>query len=1498
MFLFGNAAFAPGKVGQALTFDGLFDYGIAVGSPALDVGTGPGMTIEVWIKPGDLSTLRPLVEWNSGGGSIGAHLWVSVNSPGSLYANLLDPSGTAHLIETSAGVLQTGVWQHVALTYEKASGMARLFVNGALAAQASLGAFTPQTSHPFYTGLRPSGAFSGIYFTGAMDELSLYQRALSSTEVADIHAAGAFGKCLSNPPPFIVTQPQSLTVTQGGTATFTVAATGNAPLIYHWRRNAATLSVNTNAALVLTGVTSSNAGTYSVVVSNAFGFAVSSNAVLTVVPPGNPPVITSIAPTNQTVPAGSNAAITVTATGTSPLAYRWFRNGQLVVGQTNVTAAFTPAQTNHTGSYFCIVSNAFGSATSVVAILTVTPPTGMPPVILSIAPTNQVIGVGSITFINVTVTGTGPLLYRWFQNGSLVVGQTNSSINFSPVEINHAGAYFCVVSNSFGVATSGVAVLTVILPGTAPVILSIVPTNQVVFVGSNALITLNATGTPPLFYRWSRDGTNLPGATNNIIAFAPAVTTDSGTYRCVVSNLLGSVLSTGAVLTVITGTNPPAVLSISPTNLTVPIGTNAMFTVTATGSAPLSYQWQFGGVSLPGRTNFVLAFPAQLTNSGIYRCVVSNPLGVAISPEAVLNVTLPTSGPPVITFPTTLSLVVAQPGSNAVLRVTATGEQPLGYHWFLNGPTQPLPGVTTATNNLINIQPAQAGAYTVVVSNRLGMATNLGWVVNVLGGGGGGTINLSMTPAMTNVLVFDAPGSTNRLPVGVQFLCQLYVATNTEPLWPLGGAGGFNGPGRTLGGAKRMTGIVTGQVVQAQIRAWDSLFGASYEQALENGGRIGSSIIVPVAPLFGSAAGAPLLGLQSFWLTPGLPPVITAQPQSLTVTQGMNAAFSVSAGGSGPRSFQWRVNSLDIPGANGPTLLLSQAQPNQSGAYAVLISNAVGTVTSDIATLTVLGTNRPPVAFGQGVTLAEDIPVAFTLTAFDPDGDALTFNIGTPAFGTLTGTPPNLVYRPNSNYYGMDGFSFTVSDGQFTSTEASVQLFVAGQDDFPIAFPASVTLDEDTSAPITLQAYDGDGDPLSYVATTPAHGTLAGTPPNLIYTPVQDYHGPDSFTFTVNDGISSVPISAPATISITVRPVNDWPVAASQSVTLDEDTTTAITLGASDVDGDGLTWNVTAPAHGTLAGTPPNLTYTPAANYHGPDSFTFRVNDGSVDSTEAAVSLTVRAVNDPPTANAQFVSVNEDSTVAIHLVASDLDGDALAYVVSAPAHGALSGTAPDLIYTPAPGYHGPDSFTFRVNDGTVNSPVAAVSITVVSVNDPPVPRATVSPLAILDPANTNRIVLSPNGSNAVVILDASGSTDPEGDAMEFFWLENSVVLGGGLRFTNVFTVGEHTVTLLADDGTDAATATVMFLVIAPGEAVEEILLMLNSSGLAENRLRPLRASLKAVSATLERGNLNTAANQLRAFLNKVRAQVAPGDPALAAELTAACEALLRVMEGR
>jgi len=186
--------------------------------------------------------------------------------------------------------------------------------------------------------------------------------------------------------------------------------------------------------------------------------------------------------------------------------------------------------------------------------------------------------------------------------------------------------------------------------------------------------------------------------------------------------------------------------------------------------------------------------------------------------------------------------------------------------------------------------------------------------------------------------------------------------------------------------------------------------------------------------------------------------------------------------------------------------------------------------------------------------------------------------------------------------------------------------------------------------------------------------------------------------------------------------LNNPPIADPQSVSLAEDTPLGITLTGSDPDGDPLTFNIVqGPEHGTLSGTVPSVVYQPEANFNGSDSFTFTVSDGQLTSNPATVSITVTPVNDAPQAQSQSLSMNEDDTLNITLVATDPDGDLLTYnLESNPGHGTLTGTLPELIYTPDANYFGSDSFSFTATDGTLTSEIGTINITINSVNDVPV----------------------------------------------------------------------------------------------------------------------------------------------------------------------------------
>ena len=186
---YSGIGFDVGKVGQAFQFNGQ-DALLSYASPSLNVGTGGGLTIELWIKPTTLQE-QPLVEWNNGT-NYGAHLWM-FGPPGRLYVNLVDTAGTWHNLVSANGLVIAGQWQHIALTYDKNSGTTNLYRNGVQVATQNLGSFTPQTSYNLWFGRRAS---ENLFYNGGLDEISLYNRALSATDVQAIYNAGAGGKCL------------------------------------------------------------------------------------------------------------------------------------------------------------------------------------------------------------------------------------------------------------------------------------------------------------------------------------------------------------------------------------------------------------------------------------------------------------------------------------------------------------------------------------------------------------------------------------------------------------------------------------------------------------------------------------------------------------------------------------------------------------------------------------------------------------------------------------------------------------------------------------------------------------------------------------------------------------------------------------------------------------------------------------------------------------------------------------------------------------------------------------------------------------------------------------------------------------------------------------------------------------------------------------------------------------------------------------------------------
>jgi len=268
-----------------------------------------------------------------------------------------------------------------------------------------------------------------------------------------------------------------------------------------------------------------------------------------------------------------------------------------------------------------------------------------------------------------------------------------------------------------------------------------------------------------------------------------------------------------------------------------------------------------------------------------------------------------------------------------------------------------------------------------------------------------------------------------------------------------------------------------------------------------------------------------------------------------------------------------------------------------------------------------------------------------------------------------------------------------------------------------VASTQSVSATEDTVKTITVAATDANNDELTFTASGATKGTVSGgANGQFTYTPNANANGTDSFTVTIADGKGG---TATQTVNIEIAAVNDAPVAAAIApVTTAEDTPATITVVASDVDGDALTYSATAQNGTVAAGANGVLTYTPNANFNGTDSVEITVADGKGGTTTQTVSVTVTAVNDAPVADTTApVATAEDTPATITVVASDVDGDALTFTAGSATNGVVSGggATGDFTYTPTADFNGADSFDVTVADGNGGTTTTTVNVNVSAV---------------------------------------------------------------------------------------------------------------------------------------------------------------------------------------
>jgi len=508
------------------------------------------------------------------------------------------------------------------------------------------------------------------------------------------------------------------------------------------------------------------------------------------------------------------------------------------------------------------------------------------PVVITDDPNSQTVCEATRVSFSVAADGTPPLAFQWTKDGGDIAGATAYSYTISAAAIDDAGSYTCRVSNACSQAESTAAVLTV--DAAAGIVTH--PLGQSVCQGDQVLFSVEADGLEPLSYQWRHDGQDISGATDATYVIAAVDPNDAGDYTCVVTNDCGSVESDAAALTVGSG---PAVTD-QPSDWHVCEGAPATFTVAASGSEPLEYQWLKDDVELPDANSPSYGIdPVTPADAGYYSCRITNACGQVVSDQAELTV-----GTGVVITDDPNSQSVCE-GYSVVFRVTADGSAPLSYQWLKDG--QDIAGATASMYMIPLASPDDNGDYTCVVSNVCGDVQSEA-----------ATLTVRAAPSISEH-PFD------------QVVCEGWpaifgVTAEGEP---------------PLSYQWRKDGV--------------DIVGATFDTLVIDATQAGDSgeYDVVVTNVCAMVASFPAT------LTVNVAPSIQDQPIDRVVCQGDPAVFSVTVAGSTPLTYQWRKDDVDIPGATTPILTIGSAAEGDAGAYTCWIANACGDVTTESAMLTV-----------------------------------------------------------------------------------------------------------------------------------------------------------------------------------------------------------------------------------------------------------------------------------------------------------------------------------------------------------------------------------------------------------------------------------------------------------------------------------------------------------------------------------------------------------------
>lgn len=617
-------------------------------------------------------------------------------------------------------------------------------------------------------------------------------------------------------------------------------------------------------------------------------------------------------PESQGIPYTSNVTFSVVATGWQPMTYQWLFNGTPISaghprasGMNTATLSISNLQFSDIGTYAVIVSNGVGAVISSGAVLTV-----ISPPFITQQPEDRTVPAGSSATFSAAASGTPPLRYQWYFNGTNLPGATNTTLTLTNIQPEMSGLYLMQVTNLYGTMQTIPARLAV-----PPIILR-QPTNQVAPIRGSVLFAVDAGGSSSLSYQWRFNGLDIPNATNATLVLSNLSYDQIGFYNVTISNGFGTTNSAKAFLNVAgVFVWSDSLSSFIPTNLP-PNLTNAIavaagyYHVLTLGTDAKIATWGRGNdfLTLASLTNV----PASVTNV------------VAIAAGGNCSMVLRSNGTVVAwgnnnfiqtNIPAGLSNVVAiAVGGTHCLAVKANATVTA---WGNN-----TSGQATVPTGLSNVVAVAAGDAHSLALKADGVV--IGW-----GNNANGQAN---TPAgLSNVIALASGGD-----------CSLALRSNgTVTAWGANYYGQTNVPS----GLSNVVAIATGTTTCIALKQ---------DGTVVTWGFTGQKILLPelTNTIAVTAGGLARTGFEVALVGSGVP-AITLQPYSQIVNTGATVRLHARAAGVPPMTYQWQLENQNLPGATNASLLITNAQGKDTGNYRMTVSNPLGTVASGIATLTI-----------------------------------------------------------------------------------------------------------------------------------------------------------------------------------------------------------------------------------------------------------------------------------------------------------------------------------------------------------------------------------------------------------------------------------------------------------------------------------------------------------------------------------------------------------------